>query len=91
MEIAAYGDSFYLEKADRPEPGGELCPANLDGAWRMTELEENGRLSDAQEKGAASILLFSSLWSDLDGGRYTLQADYYFASSLDTEEPLERS
>lgn len=53
----------------------------------MTELEENGRLSDAQEKGAASILLFSSLWSDLDGGRYTLQADYYFASSLDTEEP----
>ena len=53
----------------------------------MTGLEENGRLSDAREKGAASILLFSSLWSDLDGGKYTLQADYYFASSLDTEEP----
>ena len=31
--------------------------------------------------------MFSSLWSDLDGGKYTLQADYYFASSLDTEEP----
>ena len=53
----------------------------------MTGLEENGRLSDARENGAASILLFSSLWSDLDGGKYTLQADYYFASSLDTEEP----
>lgn len=83
----AYGDIFYLEQAERPEPGGELCPANLAGTWRMTGLEENGRLSDAREKGVASILLFSSLWSELDGGRYTLQADYYFASSLDTEEP----
>ena len=83
----AYGDTFYLEKTERPAPGGELCPANLAGTWRMTGLEENGRLSDARENGVASILLFSSLWSDLDGGRYTLQADYYFASSLDTEEP----
>lgn len=83
----AYGDIFYLEKAERPEPGGELCPANLAGTWRMTGLEENGRLSDARENGVASILLFSSLWSELDGGKYTLQADYYFASSLDTEEP----
>ena len=83
----AYGDIFYLEQAERPEPGGELCPANLAGTWRMTGLEENGRLSDARENGVASILLFSSLWSELDGGRYTLQADYYFASSLDTEEP----
>lgn len=74
----AYGDIFYLEQAERPEPGGELCPANLAGTWRMTGLEENGRLSDAREKGVASILLFSSLWSELDGGRYTLQADYYF-------------
>ena len=83
----AYGDIFYLEQAERPEPGGELCPANLAGTWRMTGLEENGRLSDARENGVASILLFSSLWSELDGGRYTLQADYYFASSLDTQEP----
>ena len=27
----AYGDTFYLEKTERPAPGGELCPANLTG------------------------------------------------------------
>lgn len=81
----AHGDSFYMEKAERPGPGGELCPANLAGTWRMSSLEENGRLFDARGRGMASILLFSPTWS-IDAGRYILQADYYFASSLETDE-----
>ena len=82
-----YEEVFYLEEAERPGPGGELCPANLNGVWRMTRIEENGRQYNAREEGIASMLLFSSIWRDWDDGRYTLQADYYFANSLDTDEP----
>ena len=82
-----YEEVFYLEEAERPGPGGELCPANLNGIWRMTLIEENGRQYNEREEGMASMLLFSSIWRDWDDGRYTLQADYYFANSLDTDEP----
>ena len=31
-----YGDRFYFEPAQKPDSGGELCIADLEGTWRMT-------------------------------------------------------
>lgn len=82
-----YGERFWLEEVQRPAPGGELCSANLNGAWQMTKVEENGRWYDAREGGFASTLLFETSWSELEGESYQLTADCYFAQGLDTEMP----
>lgn len=88
MLETAYGERFYLEKAERPKPGGELCTANLCGTWRMTQTEENGRRHNARENGMASTLLFTSGWNDFEGGEYSLTADWYSANMLDTDKPV---
>ena len=69
-----YGSRFYLEPAERPAPGGELCLADLSGTWRMTAVRTQSRTYDPEELHAASLLDIYPRWSDLDGGGYVLEA-----------------
>ena len=82
-----YRNRFYLEKADPPGPGGELCMADLEGRWRMNKVEAEGRQYDAGEKGMASTLFFDVDWSSAEDTSYPLIAEGYFADFLDTDEP----
>lgn len=86
-----YGSRFYLEPAERPAPGGELCLADLSGTWRMTGLRTGDRTCGMEELHAASLLTLHPRWSDLDGGRYVLEGEYYRADGLDTDAPEYRT
>lgn len=81
-----YGNRFYFEPAERPVSGGELCMADLEGAWRMSAGEVEGDEFSPEEMHVASLLNIERLWSDDEGG-YTLRADYYSAHLLDTDAP----
>lgn len=81
-----YGDRFYFEPAERPVSGGELCMADLEGAWRMSAGEVEGDEFSPEEMHMASLLNIERWWSD-DEGCYTLHADYYNARLLDTDAP----
>lgn len=86
-----YGSRFYLEPAERPAPGGELCLADLSGTWRMTGLRTGDRTCGMEDLHAASLLTLHPRWSDLDGGRYVLKGEYYRADGLDTDAPEYRT
>ena len=73
-----YGNRFYFEPAKRPASGGELCMADLEGAWRMSAGEVKGDEFSPEEMHMASLLNIERRWSDDEGG-YTLHADYYNA------------
>lgn len=77
-----YGDRFYFEPAQKPDSGGELCIADLEGTWRMT-----GGEPGAGEKHMASLLNIERRWSDGEEGGYILRAEYYSARLLDTDTP----
>lgn len=77
-----YGDRFYFEPAQKPDSGGALCIADLEGTWRMT-----GGEPGAGEKHMASLLNIERRWSDGEEGGYILRAEYYSARLLDTDTP----
>lgn len=81
-----YGDRFYFEPAQKPDSGGALCIADLEGTWRMRAGEEQGNEFSPEEMHMASLLNIERWWSDDEGG-YNLHADYYNARLLDTDAP----
>ena len=82
-----YGNRFYFEPAERPASGGELCMADLEGAWRMSAGEAEGNEFSPEEMHMASLLNIERWWSDGEEGGYILRAEYYSARLLDTDTP----
>lgn len=68
---------LYLEQAEPPAPGGELCVADVQGTWKQTGV---------QEDSLAACLYVDEYWADWDSG-YQPTATLYTAEKLDYYVP----
>lgn len=82
-----YDNIFYFEPAECPPPGGEFCIADLEGIWRMTDVEAEGISHTAAEEHTASILSFERWWDGTAGDDCLLRAKRYYATGIDTSDP----
>lgn len=68
---------FYLEQAEPPAPGGELCAADMQGTWLQTGVREDS---------LAACLHVDEHWVDWGSG-YQPTATLYTAEKLDYYVP----
>lgn len=77
LVLEYYGQRFYFERTDPPASGGELCAADMQGAWKQV---------GAREEGMAACLYVDERWSDWYSN-YLPTATLYTAEGLDDSEP----
>lgn len=68
---------LYLEQAEQPAPGGELCVADMQGTWKQTGVREDSM---------AACLSIDEHWVDWGSG-YQPTATLYIAEGLDYYVP----
>lgn len=76
---------MFFEQAERPAPGEEACPADLQGIWQMTQEDVGNGQYDPREQGKASLLSFENRWDSM--GEAERVATIYQANSLNTNHP----
>ncbi len=86
LVLEYFGQRFYLEQAEPPAPGGELCAADAQGTWKLERILNDGTETDARSKGLAACLHLDERWSDWSSG-YQPTATLYTAEKLDDHVP----